>query len=166
MKKRVYRMYGLVPYSLSGEQKMIQFGHGIHNAYQIEFGEDEDYKQWATKDMTVMALNGGTTNMRITEEGIPFGTLNQHSITLDDMEVKHSHFYEPDLGDQLTAITFLVDERVWDHKGEYPNFKYDEHYDTHYGSQFYEWKMKFSDDEDEADRIVEIRKFLSQFRMA
>jgi hypothetical protein len=31
-------------------------------------------------------------------------------------------FYEPDLGDQLTAVVFLVDERVFN-KTLYPDFK-------------------------------------------
>ena len=30
-------------------------------------------------------------------------------------------FHEPDLGDQLTAVCFLVDERVWNRE-LYPNF--------------------------------------------
>ncbi len=29
------------------------------------------------------------------------------------MKVQHATFHEPDLGDQLTAVVFLVDERVW-----------------------------------------------------
>jgi hypothetical protein len=65
-------------------------------------------------------LNGGTTNTNLsTEDGLPFGTLNRHLMTLDELNVRYEKFYEPDLGDQLTAIVFVVDERIFN-KTKYP----------------------------------------------
>lgn len=48
------------------------------------------------------------------------GTLNNHMHTLHNNGIKIAYFKEPDLGDQLTAVVFLVDERVWD-KEKYPD---------------------------------------------
>lgn len=113
--KLEYRMYGLVPYNLSPIQQGIQFGHAVVE-YGLEHFNDEDYQKWATEDKTFIILNGGTTN---TNNSV-LGTLNEHMMTLLGMEKNYATFYEPDLGDQLTAVVFLVDERVWD-KEKYPD---------------------------------------------
>lgn len=110
-----YRMYGLVPYNISPIQQAIQFGHAI-----VEYGldhNDEIYQKWARKDKTFMIYNGGTTN----SNELSFGLLNQHAVFLKENGVVTSEFYEPDLGDQLTAVVFLVDERVFN-TTLYPNF--------------------------------------------
>lgn len=107
-----YRMYGLVPYNLSPIQQGIQFGHAV-----VDYGRtvedlrphDEIYKKWADKDKTFIILNGGTTNNNPER----LGTLNQHMNTLRENGVLLQEFHEPDLGDQLTAFVFLVDERVF-----------------------------------------------------
>jgi hypothetical protein len=41
--------------------------------------------------------------------------------TFSNYGILFASFNEPDLGDQLTAFVFLVDERVWD-KEKYPDF--------------------------------------------
>jgi hypothetical protein len=76
------------------------------------------YNKWADKDKTFIILNGGTTNLNPQR----LGTLNQHLATLKANDVLTAEFYEPDLGDQLTAIVFLVDERVFDYKDRYPDY--------------------------------------------
>lgn len=116
-----YRMYGLVPYNLSPIQQGIQFGHAV-----VEYGQivecvppfNDIYKKWARKDKTFIILNGGTTNNNVDS----LGTLNKHMFTLDANDVKFAEFYEPDLGDQLTAVVFLVDERVFNRE-LYPDFQ-------------------------------------------
>ena len=77
---------------------------------------------WAKYHKTFIILNGGTTNQRtdlITK--LPVGSLNNHLTSLKNGGVKVATFEEPDLGDQLTAVVFLVDERVFN-KEEYPEF--------------------------------------------
>lgn len=116
-----YRMYGIVPYNLSPIQQGIQFGHAV-----VEYGQtvkglpnlEKIYDKWAKQDKTFIILNGGTTNNTPDK----LGTLNQHLRTLTDNGVGTSVFHEPDLGDQLTAVVFLVDERVFN-RTLYPDFQ-------------------------------------------
>ena len=114
-----FRMYGLVPYNLSPIQQGIQFGHAV-----VEYGRNTKdlgrpermYNQWADNDKTFIILNGGTTNNNPDK----LGSLNQHYNFITDY-TRTAFFCEPDLGDQLTAFVFLVDERVWN-KELYPDF--------------------------------------------
>jgi hypothetical protein len=71
--KRTYRMYGMVPYQLSGIQAGIQFGHATveyGNEFQtlgkeyIDAGVIDGYDQWRHFDKTFIVLNGGTFNKR------------------------------------------------------------------------------------------------------
>lgn len=115
-----YRMYGLVPYNLSPIQQGIQYGHGV-----VEYRETIEginnflniYKKWAKVDKTFIILNGGTTNNNPER----LGTLNIHMNTLRENGVQVQDFYEPDLNDALTAVVFLVDERVFNRE-LYPDF--------------------------------------------
>jgi hypothetical protein len=115
------RMYGLVAYQLSGTiHAGIQFGHAV-----VDYGRnirdvntlEKIYNNWADKDKTFIILNGGTTNNNPDR----LGTLNKHLNLLNDAGIIVQSFCEPDLGDQLTAIVFLVDERVFN-KTLYPDF--------------------------------------------
>jgi len=124
------RMYGLVPYNISPIQQAIQFGHAV-----VEYGQkmkylgehkqslNVQYNDWADNWKTFIILNGGTTNHKTSlEDGLPFGTLNQHVLTLQQNGIDFATFNEPDLGDQLTAVVFIVDERVFNRK-KYPDFE-------------------------------------------
>ncbi len=126
------RMYGLVPYNISPIQQAIQFGHAV-----VEYGQNIKlptaltkmslnapfvYDDWANNWKTFIILNGGTTNHKLNDEGFPFGSLNNHVIELQNNIVDVATFCEPDLGDQLTAVVFIVDERVFNRK-KYPDFE-------------------------------------------
>ena len=124
------RMYGLVPYNISPIQQAIQFGHAV-----VEYGQkmkylgehnqslNIQYNDWADNWKTFIILNGGTTNHKTSlEDGLPFGTLNNHLLTLMDNGIDFAQFNEPDLGDQLTSVVFIVDERVFNRK-KYPDFE-------------------------------------------
>lgn len=124
------RMYGLVPYNISPIQQGIQFGHAVveygQMAKQLKSKKEDIQKQydtWAQDWKTFIILNGGTTNNKINkEDGLPFGSLNNHLLRLSEARIDYSIFSEPDLGDQLTAIVFIVDERVFNRK-KYPDFE-------------------------------------------
>lgn len=123
MKKLELQMYGLVPYNISPIQQGIQFGHA-KDEYTLEMLEILDekekydpesiklthkYRDWLKNWKTYIILNGGTTNNNPETPG----TLNQHLQTLKDKGIFCASFHEPDLGDQLTGVVFIVDERVF-----------------------------------------------------
>lgn len=122
IKKLELRMYGLVNYQLTGIQMGIQFGHAVVE-YMINCPKkcEDDivfaYNDWCENWKTFIILNGGTTN----NNPHKIGTMNTHLQTLIDNEIFCASFYEPDLGDQLTSIVFIVDERVFN-KEKYPDF--------------------------------------------
>ena len=140
---RRYRMYGLVPYNISPIQQAIQFGHAVVE-YANEYFHDHDYQSWSHDDKTFIILNGGTTNTLIER----FGTLNNYKLELEMKSIKTAHFHEPDLGDQLTAVVFLVDDRVWDRE-TYPDyagsFISDLNGTRPMENEFNQWKKMFSD---------------------
>ena len=170
MNNRTYRMMGLVPYNISPIQQGIQFGHAVVE-YGLDYGIYEEYQQWARKDKTFIILNGGTTNTSYNmDDGNHIGSLNNHRQLLSDNGVQFSSFFEPDLGDQLTAVVFLVDDRVFD-KNLWPDWDGGDITEDKMGGrcvdeQYWNWTMKFSDSEQEAQRIVFLREFLKQFRLA
>lgn len=96
-----YRMYCLVLKELSSINKACQ---GIHSCleYANKFGNDPDYQQYVNIDKTLIMLDGGT-----------YPDLCEIVKTLQYNDIKFSCFKEPDLGYIYTAITFLVDNRIW-----------------------------------------------------
>lgn len=129
MNKLELRMYGLVPYNISPIQQGIQFGHAVvEYSQRMKFlGEHNQqlnvqYNDWADNWKTFIILNGGTTNNK-TVDCKYLGTLNQHQETLTKIGVFNACFNEPDLGDQLTAVVFIVDERIFN-KEKYPQFQF------------------------------------------
>jgi hypothetical protein len=162
MENRTYRMYGLVPYNISPIQQGIQFGHAVVE-YGISYGNTIEYHRWSRKDKTFIILNGGTTNT----SNFNYGSLNTYDDILGINGIRRSKFYEPDLGDQLTAIVFLLDDRVFD-KVNWPNYNGTFYADgiTPEATEYYNWKMKFSETEEEANQIVFLREFLSKLKLA
>jgi len=182
MKKLELRMYGLVPYNISPIQQAIQFGHAV-----VEYGQkfrNDNYNDWADNWKTFIILNGGTTNHKTSlEDGLPFGSLNNHLLTLMDNDVDFAQFNEPDLGDQLTAVVFIVDERVFNKK-KYPDFE--DWVITNYGDLItsggsaYQIAQRIKESNSKADKKVYqewvkiiggeknvfLRDFLKNFRLA
>lgn len=115
-KKLELRMYGLVNYQLTGIQAGIQYSHAI-----VEYGlihNNELYQEWAKNHKTIIVLNGRTTNTNPDR----LGDMNRSLQLLIDNNIEHAAFYESDLGDQLTAIVFIVDERVFNNV-DYPYYE-------------------------------------------
>jgi hypothetical protein len=120
MKKKIFkqRMYFLVMYNISGIQQGIQSIHA-NNAFIKKYGLTPEFLQWINNDETVIILNGGTsrTSKRVSE----IGTMQKYEKELMKNNIKYAVFHEPDLNNALSAIAFLVDERVWDKKN-YPDY--------------------------------------------
>lgn len=189
------RMYGLVPYNISPIQQAIQFGHAV-----VEYGQKIKlpqsmskmnlnasciYDDWADNWKTFIILNAGTTNHRIGDDGLPFGTLNNHKLTLEENKIDIATFSEPDLGDQLTAVVFIVDERVFNRK-KYPEFEdwvilnYGDLVRTDYYTSSYMLANQIKNSDSKADKKVYeewvklvggeknvfLRDFLKNFKLA
>lgn len=147
-----YRMYGLVPYNISPIQQGIQFGHAVVE-YGLKHGKSDEYQRWAKHDKTFIILNGGTTNNSGYLDSM--GTLNKHLVTLQENKTRLAVFHEPDLGNQLTAVVFLVDERVFN-KNKYPSDTFEPFCE--------DWTDNIS--KRELEKIWFLREFLQQFRLA
>lgn len=91
------RMYSLVLYQLSGVQAGIQSSHSMIEYSELN-QECDEYKDWAINHKTVMLMNGGTSDM-----------LNSYAEILEGFGVKYAEFREPDLGNLVTSVSFLVD---------------------------------------------------------
>lgn len=132
-----YRMYGLVPYNISSIQSAIQYGHAVQEYNNLMFDKKSNmssitvdpklvesnligFNKWRKHDKTFIILNGGTTNESVEDRW--YGSMQKHRDTLHDNGILFGEFYEPDLNHALTAIVFLVDERVFDRE-TYPNFE-------------------------------------------
>ena len=120
------RMYGLVAYQLGGTiHAGIQFQHATqrytNKCIDCEFDEDtiSAWNSWRKKWETSIVLSGGSTNNN--KESIWYGDMNIFADALDSLEYPNAKFYEPDLGDQLSCVCFIVDERVFDTK-KYPDY--------------------------------------------
>lgn len=119
------RMYFLCMYNLSDIQKSIQSLHAVVE-YQLKYGKDKEYQDWAKNHKTVIILNGGTSNKGTHSEYgevKQLGSMEQHFQILKNNKIKCTAFYEPDLNHSMSAIAFLVDERVFN-KEEYPDFQF------------------------------------------
>ena len=167
------RMYFLVNYQLTGMQSGIQSGHAALEYAQLYF-DTELYQDFIKNWKTWIVLNGGTTNTNSER----LGTLNKHLMNLKGIHVPVSEFYEPDLGDQLTAIAFILDERVFDKK-KYPDFK--DYLVNRYSTNMVEKRMEnsfihieneFSDEYFEWKELIGgvpnifLREFIKPFRLA
>lgn len=114
------RMYFFVPYNISPIQQAIQAGHASLEYARI-YGDQEQFKEFVDNWKTWVILNGGTTNDRRDFDGEAMGSLNQIGDALNDNDITFSYFIEPDLNNALTALCFIVDERVFNRK-KYPDF--------------------------------------------
>jgi hypothetical protein len=104
-----YRMYSLVLRQLNPIQKGVQSAHSIVE-YSKKFYKSTEYIQWVNVDKTIIILDGGTYNES-----------KECRDTLIELEVPYAAFYEEDLGNIMTSISFLVEDKIWDSKS-YPAY--------------------------------------------
>lgn len=103
-----YRVYHLVLRQLNGINKGVQAAHSF-GRYVWSFKDSKEVKsvfdpEFPENETTIM-LDGGTNQ-----------DMWEIKRILDENHIQHSYFTEPDLNNCLTAITVVVDERVWDVK--------------------------------------------------
>lgn len=107
---REQRMCSVALRHLSGIQKGIQSAHAIVD-YANKLGDTPEYKRWARKDKTLYVLEAHTD-----------GQLMDAYNELKALKVPVQLFREPDMGNIVTAITFLLDATVWNTQ-KFPNGK-------------------------------------------
>ena len=105
-------MYSLVLRQLNPIQKGVQQSHSIVE-YINRFYKSSEYIQWVNVDKTIIMLDGGT-----------YPELKECRDTLAELGVPYAAFYEEDLGNILTSISFLVEDKVWDSEN-YPAYEED-----------------------------------------
>ena len=120
------RMYGFVPYNISEIQKGIQFGHAVarYGKEQMSsspFSKYSEYVRWVDNWETFIILNGGTSSEdKQVKQGYDTftytGTMQEHLKELIANGITVTPFYEPDLNSMLSAMCFIVDERVFNKK--------------------------------------------------
>ena len=121
------RMYFLINYQLSGIQAGIQAGH-CGQKYGRKYRDDEEYIDFIDNHVTWYVMNGGTTNdgsmiQKLDDGGTYRGSINVDLEKLENAGSKNYAFREPDLGDVITAVGFVCDERVFN-TDVYPNFSF------------------------------------------
>ena len=105
-----YRMYSLVLRQLSPMQKGVQASHSMMD-YAFKFHKRTEFIHWANVDKTVIILDGGT-----------YPELKECRDFLNELEVPFTCFYEEDLGDLMTSISFILEDKIWDTKS-YPTYE-------------------------------------------
>ena len=121
------RMYVLVNRSLSSMQKGIQASHAMIE-YALKYSNDQEYLDWAKLWKTVIVLDGGTSNSELLAESLKkeaedliyVGQMENHQYLLEKNGIKIASFIEPDVNNLLSAICFIVDEKVFN-KEKYPD---------------------------------------------
>ena len=93
-------MYSLVMYNLSGIQKGIQSQHSALE-YAHKYGNTDAYKDYFNVK-TVKLLDGGPSGKQL--ENVEF---------LKELEWDYADFYEPDLNDACSSISFLIPRRIY-----------------------------------------------------
>lgn len=111
-KGRKYRMYCFVERHLSPIDKGIQAAHSIVE-YSNLYSENVDYVSWSFSDKTIVLLNGGTVT-----------DLSDICKELKDWNINFSVFREEDLGNIVTSVAVLVDNKVIDE--EYYHYEIEE----------------------------------------
>lgn len=134
-------------YNLSPIQQGIQSMHSIvetvnevKNPNSINY---ELFKEWAKNWKTVIILNGGSSL-----------SVEEYLYTLRKRKIGVTYFREPDLNDAISAISFIVDERVFN-KTKYPDFGVDLEVGYH------EWVTNIGGSNNEF-----LREWLPQFKLA
>jgi len=162
-------MYGFVPYNISDIQKGIQFGHAVVE-YSLKYFNSDEFKKWSTRDKTFIILNGGTTNN--STEISKRGSLNKKLDEFKNLKKTYSsslfnyaEFSEIDLGNQLTAFVFLLDERVFNKK-LYPDYMSNSHSPILDSIQYEYYLKNFSNNPSEAEQILKLREFIQNAKLA
>lgn len=165
------RMYVLVNGSLSQMQKGIQALHAV-----VEYGIEhptEEYQQWATEDKTVIVLDGGTSNSGIESMDSYYvisyaGDMeNNAKFLCEEIGIDFAEFRDPDVNNCLTAIAFIVNEKIYNYE-KYPDYidlksDYDEDLPN---KSLYDSEEHYISNWLGGEDNAKLREFLKHFKLA
>ena len=127
-----YRLYHLVMYNLSPIQKGIQAGHSALE-YAEKYTSTEEYRDFIENDKTWIILDGGGSI-----------EMKDNLEWLLDAKIRFSFFVEPDLNDAISAITFLVPEKIYGAEVGLNDYVfYDQTILNQEELEFYRWLKQF-----------------------
>lgn len=104
------RMFGIAPFQLGALHAGIQFQHAA-TLYGRKF-PTELHSNWADNWMTSIVKNGGSTNN--SQDPERRGSVNKFYDKCIDLGIDAAAFTEITMGDQVTCVTVIADERVFD----------------------------------------------------
>jgi hypothetical protein len=88
-------------YNISPIQAGIQCIHSCVE-YSLKYPFDANFKEWANEHKTVIILSGGGSNDMVEREK-----------ELESFNIQFASFQEPDLNNSISAISFLVGEKIY-----------------------------------------------------
>jgi hypothetical protein len=195
MAKDKFRMYFLVMRNIGEKDKGIQCGHAM-GEYLLMYFHNKEVQDFLIYDKTWIMLNGGVSNHEtelfeniyshtVIDAGGNIGSMEQHwnYIVTELPYLNVARFFEPDLNNALSAICFILPDRIFD-KENFPDFKdwvkkFEENFEStdlgdisgdHLSFKEYslvysleqKWINEFKFTEDE----LKLRQFISQFKLA
>lgn len=96
-----YRMYCIALKQLSTIQKGVQAAHAIVE-YSLSYKDTEEYDVWSKRDKTIVILNGRDLK-----------DLTDILDTLKFYKIPYGCFTEESLGNIITCVCFITDNRVF-----------------------------------------------------
>lgn len=97
-----------------------EIARGLKLSHQ-EYYTHGAFKQW-TKDKDLVLVKGETINRKINDIETKTQTkLNNLLSTLNKNKIETGTYYAPEIGNELTCVIFVADERAYNEK-DYPDF--------------------------------------------
>lgn len=188
-------MYFLVMRNIGEKDKGIQCGHAM-GEYLLMYIMNPEVQDFLIYDKTWIMLNGGVSNHEVSAlknvyshtiiEGNNLGSMEQHwnYIITELPFLKVARFFEPDLNNALSAICFILKDRIFD-KEEYPEFRdwvkeFEKNFNSldHHEpadardnitfaeySAVFDLKQKWIDEFKFTNDELKLREFISQFKL-
>lgn len=149
------KMYSIVVRHLSGIQKGIQHGHS-KDEYEFFNKNERQYQEWLENYKTVIVLETYSCQL-----------LRDAKQALEDNGIEVRMFYEPDLDNIPTSISFLVDETVWD-KENYPTITArDLNLDARIsGKEYVNEQVLIANQKQFGNKVAFLKTWLPQFNLA
>lgn len=109
-------MYFFVMGNISGRQQGIQAGHAALE-YSIYHGNSDEYKDFVNNHKTFILLDGGGSEAMI-----------KRIEEIHNFKIPCALFTEPDLGNSVSAIAFILPDTVYNYDTSPPDYESSEEF--------------------------------------